>query len=188
MGRGNRVGSPGRPPVASPDVDAELARRRVTGAPVGHLATVTSEGRAHVVPCCFALEGDRIYTAVDAKAKSTLALRRLDNVRAHPGVSLLVDHYEDDWSALWWVRIDGTARGLRVGPAACPGTGRPGRQVPAVPGGDPAGCGHRAGDRPVAVVALTVTHPRNYQSAQPVGVTDPVIERGSTGRRVLPAS
>jgi PPOX class probable F420-dependent enzyme len=47
---------------------------------------------------------------VDAKPKSTLALRRLDNVRSNPTVSLLIDHYSEDWSTLWWVRLDGTAR------------------------------------------------------------------------------
>jgi PPOX class probable F420-dependent enzyme len=74
------------------------------------LATVTAEGRPHVVPCCFALDGERIFTAVDdVKAKRTLELRRLDNIRRHPHASLIVDHYDDDWSTLWWVRIDADA-------------------------------------------------------------------------------
>ncbi len=87
-------------------------RRRVTDARVARLATVTPEGRPHVVPCCFVLAGDRdvLYSAVDGKPKSTLALRRLANIRANPHASLLVDHYADDWSALWWVRVDGAAR------------------------------------------------------------------------------
>lgn len=79
---------------------------------VARLATVTAEGLPHIVPCCFAMAGDTLWSAVDAKPKSTLALRRLDNLRRHPGVSLLVDHYEEDWDRLWWVRIDGTARVL----------------------------------------------------------------------------
>ncbi|HXQ60906.1 MAG TPA: TIGR03668 family PPOX class F420-dependent oxidoreductase [Acidimicrobiales bacterium] len=91
-------------------MDAATARRRLAEAPVGHLATVTPEGRPHVVACCFVLEGENLYTAVDAKPKSTPALRRLDNIRAHPPVSVLVDHYEEDWAQLWWVRVDGTAR------------------------------------------------------------------------------
>ncbi len=90
-------------------MDAATARSRLAEAPVGHLATVTPEGRPHVVPCCFVLDGGWIYTAVDAKPKSTLALRRLENIRAHPEVTVLVDHYDDDWSRLWWVRVDGTA-------------------------------------------------------------------------------
>lgn len=87
-------------------------RQRVTDARVATLATVTVDGRPHAVPCCFAVDGDVLYTGVDdVKPKSTLALRRLDNVRAHPAASLLVDHYDDaDWSTLWWVRVDGLAR------------------------------------------------------------------------------
>jgi PPOX class probable F420-dependent enzyme len=92
---------PSSPPATAED--------RVAQARVGRLATVTAEGRPHVVPVCFALAGGRIYTAVDAKPKSKRALRRLDNVRATGRASLLVDHYEEDWSRLWWVRVDGPA-------------------------------------------------------------------------------
>jgi PPOX class probable F420-dependent enzyme len=60
----------------------------------------------------FALRGGTIYTVTDAKPKRTTALKRLANVRENPRVSLLVDHYEDDWDALWWVRADGRARVL----------------------------------------------------------------------------
>src|SRR5689334_19146024 len=86
------------------------ARDRVAAARVGHLATVTEDGRAHVVPCCFVLDGDVVYSAVDAKPKRTTALKRLDNVRATGTAELVVDHYDDaDWSALWWVRVSGAA-------------------------------------------------------------------------------
>ena len=86
-------------------------RARAAAARVARLATVTPAGRPHVVPCCFALEGDRLYTAVDdVKAKSTPSLRRLSNIAAHPRASVLVDHYAEDWGALWWVRMDGAAR------------------------------------------------------------------------------
>ena len=90
-------------------------RERVTAARVGRLATVTPEQRPHIVPCCFVLDGDTIWSAVDAKPKTTLALRRLDNLRLHPRAALLVDHYEDDWDRLWWVRLDGSALVLTVG-------------------------------------------------------------------------
>jgi PPOX class probable F420-dependent enzyme len=96
-------------------VDEPTMRRRLAQARVGRLATVTPEGRPHVVPCCFALDGDVVWSAVDAKPKSTLALRRLDNLRAHPQASVLVDHYAEDWDTLWWVRADGTARVLESG-------------------------------------------------------------------------
>jgi PPOX class probable F420-dependent enzyme len=90
-------------------------RARVTAAAVGRLATVTADGRPHVVPCCFALNGTTIYSAVDHKPKSTRHLRRLANLRANPNATLLVDHYADDWSTLWWVRADGTGRILDTG-------------------------------------------------------------------------
>jgi len=78
-------------------------------APVATLATVGSDGVPHVVPVVFALHDDVVYTAVDAKRKTTHQLRRLANIAVNPRVSLLVDHYEEDWSQLWWVRADGVA-------------------------------------------------------------------------------
>jgi PPOX class probable F420-dependent enzyme len=85
------------------------ARRRLAAARVARLATVAGPGPPHIVPVAFALHGDRIYTAVDAKPKTTRDLRRLRNIRAHPPVAVLADHYEEDWSRLWWVRADGRA-------------------------------------------------------------------------------
>ena len=91
-------------------------RRRVAAARVGRLATITPGGEPRVVPCCFALADETIVSAVDAKPKSTPALARLDNIRAHPVASLLVDEYDEDWSHLWWVRVDGAARVIESGP------------------------------------------------------------------------
>jgi len=91
-------------------------RRRVAAARVGRLATVTADGGPHVVPCCFALDGDRVVSAVDAKPKTTPALRRLANLRARPRAALLVDHYEEEWTRLWWVRVDGAGRVVEAGP------------------------------------------------------------------------
>ena len=86
------------------------------GARVARLGTVDAEGRPHLVPCCFALVADVAYSVVDHKPKTTTALRRLDNIRARPAACLLIDHYDDaDWSALWWARLDGTARILESG-------------------------------------------------------------------------
>jgi PPOX class probable F420-dependent enzyme len=76
---------------------------------VGVLATVAPGGEPHLVPVVFALHDDVIYTAVDAKRKTTKRLRRLANIEANPHVSILVDHYDDDWAQLWWVRADGLA-------------------------------------------------------------------------------
>jgi PPOX class probable F420-dependent enzyme len=86
------------------------ARARFAAARVARLATVTPDGRPHVVPIVFAVAGDVLYSSVDRKPKSTTALRRLANVAANPAISVLVDHYDDDWTQLWWVRADGTAR------------------------------------------------------------------------------
>ncbi|MDI1466028.1 TIGR03668 family PPOX class F420-dependent oxidoreductase [Catellatospora sp. KI3] len=85
---------------------------RFASARVARLATVDPAGRPHLVPIVFALDGDTLYSAVDRKPKRSTALRRLANVAVHPLVSVLADHYEDDWSRLWWVRADGSARVL----------------------------------------------------------------------------
>jgi PPOX class probable F420-dependent enzyme len=93
----------------------EEARRRFALAPVARLATVTPDGRPHLVPTTFALEGDTIYSIVDAKPKDGVALARLRNIEANPLVSLLTDDYTDDWDRLWWVRADGRARVVEHG-------------------------------------------------------------------------
>jgi PPOX class probable F420-dependent enzyme len=85
-------------------------RSRFAAARVARLATVTPEGAPHLVPVVFALVGETIYSAVDAKPKRHARLRRLANIEHDPRVSVLVDHYADDWSLLWWVRADGVAR------------------------------------------------------------------------------
>ncbi|HKH51039.1 MAG TPA: TIGR03668 family PPOX class F420-dependent oxidoreductase [Mycobacterium sp.] len=77
--------------------------------PVAMLATVRGDGAPHLVPVVFAVHDDVVYTAVDAKRKSTQRLRRLSNIEGNPKVSMLVDHYDDDWTQLWWVRADGVA-------------------------------------------------------------------------------
>jgi PPOX class probable F420-dependent enzyme len=92
-----------------PSLPPAIAEERVAHARVGRLATTNAHGRPHVVPVCFALHEGRIVTAVDAKPKATTRLARLDNVRATQRASLLVDHYEEDWDELWWVRVDGSA-------------------------------------------------------------------------------
>ncbi|OYN77718.1 TIGR03668 family PPOX class F420-dependent oxidoreductase [Mycolicibacterium sphagni] len=86
----------------------ELAER-FAAAKVARLATVTPDGPPHLVPIVFALAETTIYTAVDGKPKASQRLRRLANIEANPRVSILVDHYEDDWTQLWWVRADGIA-------------------------------------------------------------------------------
>ena len=88
------------------------ARRRFAAARVARLATADLNAVPHVVPVVFAVSGNTVYSAVDHKPKRTTQLRRLANVRANPHVTLLVDHYDEDWARLWWVRADGSGRAL----------------------------------------------------------------------------
>jgi PPOX class probable F420-dependent enzyme len=94
------------------NLDTASARQRFAAARVARLATADGAGVPHLVPIVFALDGDTLYSAVDAKPKRTAALRRLANVRANPAVAVLADHYDEDWTALWWVRADGIGRVL----------------------------------------------------------------------------
>jgi PPOX class probable F420-dependent enzyme len=92
-------------------MDPSEARTRFATARVARLATVSAEGRPHLVPFTFALLDDAtIVSAVDGKPKRTTALRRLANIAANPQVTALADHYSDDWDELWWARADGSAR------------------------------------------------------------------------------
>lgn len=93
-------------------------KAQVCPVPVARLATSTPDGTPHLVPVVFALGARRpaeatgadvIYTAVDAKRKTTQRLRRLANLEHNPRASVLVDSYADDWTQLWWVRADGVA-------------------------------------------------------------------------------
>jgi len=85
---------------------------------VARLATIDPDGRPHVVPIVFVLDGDTVYTAVDAKPKRTRRLRRIENARVRPHATVLVDYYDDDWSRLWWVRLRCRARVLDGGAEA----------------------------------------------------------------------
>src|SRR5207248_2342838 len=103
-------------------MDADEARRRLARARVARLATITATGTTHLVPICFAVIGETIYNAVDDKPKRSSRLQRLANVRAGGAsavASVLVDHWAEDWSELWWVRADGRGRVLdSAGPEA----------------------------------------------------------------------
>jgi PPOX class probable F420-dependent enzyme len=96
----------------------EEARERFASARVARLATADAGGVPHIVPLVFALDGETIYSAVDAKPKRTIDLKRLRNVTANPRVALLADHYAEDWDVIWWARADGTGRVLDSSPAA----------------------------------------------------------------------
>jgi PPOX class probable F420-dependent enzyme len=91
-------------------MDQREMRSQFASAPVARLATAGADGRPHIVPICFVIDEQTLYFAVDSKPKRTTNLQRLRNIAANAAVSILVDHYEDDWSKLWWVRVDGDAR------------------------------------------------------------------------------
>ena len=70
------------------------------------------------MPIAFVLDGETLYSAVDAKPKRSRRLRRIENARERPEVTVLVDQYDEDWSRLWWVRLRGRARVLEAGEEA----------------------------------------------------------------------
>jgi PPOX class probable F420-dependent enzyme len=87
-----------------------MMRRRI-----GHLATAGASGTPTVVPVCFALCENTLYTAVDEKPKTTRVLRRLRDIHENCRVAFTVDRYEEDWSKLGWVMVRGQADVLHSG-------------------------------------------------------------------------
>ena len=123
-----------------PALDEPERRRRFAAAPVARLATLRPDGTPRLVPITFALVDGLICSVVDdVKAKTTTRLARLADVARDPRVALVVDHYAEDWSQLWWVRVDGTAEVLADDPR-----------------------------RTAAVVALRAKYPR-YETAELAG-------------------
>lgn len=90
-------------------MDLTEALDRLASAPVGRFASITPDGRPHLVAVTFAVSDDVLVHMIDNKPKMTRRLQRLKNVEMTPQASLLIDNYDDDWSALWWVRVDGAA-------------------------------------------------------------------------------
>ena len=105
--------------------DSDSLHELLASWPVGRLAMVTAdEGGPWVAPVVFAPARGSVWTPIDGKRKSGGPLARLANAAANPRAALLLDEYSQDWSRLWWVRIDGTIRVHRLagpepeGPAA----------------------------------------------------------------------
>jgi PPOX class probable F420-dependent enzyme len=90
-------------------VDETEALGRIASARVARFGSINPEGRPHIVPVTFALCDGALAHMIDHKPKTTQLLQRLRNVQANPRASMLVDDYDEEWSALWWVRVDGTA-------------------------------------------------------------------------------
>jgi len=97
-------------------LDPDEARRRFATGRVAYLATLRADGTAALVPIVFEVIGNRVVSAVDPKPKRTSQLARLRHIARDPRVTLLVDHYEDDWQLLWWARAQGEARAVAAGP------------------------------------------------------------------------
>jgi PPOX class probable F420-dependent enzyme len=92
-------------------------RRFLDGQRVARLATADAQGRPHVIPICFVAKGDTVYFTIDEKPKkaSGALLKRMANIRENPRAAIVVDHYEDDWSRLGWVMVQGRAEVLDAG-------------------------------------------------------------------------
>jgi PPOX class probable F420-dependent enzyme len=93
-------------------LDEADVKERFAKSSVLRLGTADGDGRPHLVPATFAVLGDTVVIAVDHKPKRHSNLKRLRNIEENPVVSLLVDHFDDDWSHLWWARADGEAHVL----------------------------------------------------------------------------
>ena len=95
----------------------EAMRRFLDTGRVGHLATADADGVPHVVPVCYAAEGDALYITIDEKPKraSVRPLKRLANILQNPQIAICVDRYDEDWTRLAWVMLRGTAEVLANG-------------------------------------------------------------------------
>ena len=91
-------------------MDAATAFRLASGERVASLCTIGVDAAPHPVPCVFALDGDTVYSPVDAKPKRSRELQRLRNLERDPRAVLLIHHWDEDWNALWWVRLRGRGR------------------------------------------------------------------------------
>lgn len=92
----------------------EVERHLVRDARVGRLATVDAWGRPAIVPFCFALIETTepvVVSVLDDKPKrvADADLTRIRNIERHPEVAFIVDHYEEEWSRLWFVQVRGQA-------------------------------------------------------------------------------
>ena len=94
----------------SPTLPPEVIERRLAEWPVARLATLRPGGAPHLVPVVFAYSDGAFWIPDDGKPKRDARLERIRNLEADPRVCLLLDEYREDWTALWWIRVDGSAR------------------------------------------------------------------------------
>lgn len=94
------------------------ARELLTTARTAHLATSDQYARPHVVPIVFVWREPVLYTALDRKPKRDddwHALRRVRNIETNGRVAIVVDRYDEDWSRLAYVLLEGVATILESG-------------------------------------------------------------------------
>jgi len=99
------------------DLDAR-SRALLDSARVAHLATADQYARPHVVPIVFVLDGDRLYFPLDRKPKREddwHMLRRVRNIETNGRTSIVIDRYDEDWTTLAWVLLEGVATILETG-------------------------------------------------------------------------
>lgn len=96
-------------PVGAVAAELDAVRDRIDAARSAHLATASADAAPHLIPVVFALNGDAVYIAIDEKPKTTTRIRRLRNIEENPQATLLIDHYDDDWTKLWWIMLRGRA-------------------------------------------------------------------------------
>ena len=100
------------------DIPAAAAHRLLEQTRVGRLATLDARGRPSLVPIVYVRIGDELWSPIDGKPKRDGELARVRNIRRDPRVSVLVDHWDEDWQRLWWIQVHGEARVERSSPGA----------------------------------------------------------------------
>jgi PPOX class probable F420-dependent enzyme len=104
-------------PACVPSLSAAGSELLAT-ARVAHLATADQYARPHAVPIVFVWRDEILYTPLDRKPKREddwHALRRVRNIETNGRVAVVVDRYDEDWSRLAWVMLEGVATILEGG-------------------------------------------------------------------------
>jgi PPOX class probable F420-dependent enzyme len=95
--------------MAAEPIIPDRERAFVGSRRVAHLATADRHGRPHVVPICFVLAENTLYSTIDEKPKATARLKRLSNIAENSATAVVVDRYDEDWALLGWVMLRGRA-------------------------------------------------------------------------------
>jgi len=89
----------------------DAQRRFVLAHRVARLATAGADGRPHVIPVCYAFDGERFFFPIDEKPKRVgpARLKRVRNIQENPRVALVIDDYAEDWTQLRFILVQGVA-------------------------------------------------------------------------------